>query len=105
MPNYLYAGSVEIAEKLYNSRPDRRAPTAEERDQFIEEWMEKKIKQIGLNEFIREAIAEGCDLSKVCDCWMKADGKSFMIEMKNAVNSYWRPMAEYAAENHEFDDY
>ena len=86
-------------------RLDRQAPTEDELERYVEDWLERKRDKIGI-EFIMEALNECDDDGRILlFCAFRDESAADLGHIvRNTVNRYWRPMAEKAAETHNFEE-
>src|SRR5689334_11697512 len=90
-----------FAERQHNAA--HYEPTDDERENFIEGWLEKKRKKLGI-EYISEALIERANddgLIEMFKAW--GNRAEFAAATVKAVDAYWRPMAEAAADEHDFE--
>ena len=93
------------AHEADQDRLERQAPTEDELERYVEDWMDDKQRKMGF-EFISEAVSEATDdrFANLYAAYRSADSMQIGIAVKATVAGYWRPMAEKAAESHNFEE-
>lgn len=85
------------------ARAEREAPTADELERYVQDWLERKSKKLG-TEFVMEALVESTieHQSAILKAYQGYDMTELARATHRAIEAYWRPSAEAAAAEHDF---
>ena len=91
--------------RQHEARQDRleaQAPTPSELEDYVDNWLEKKRKQMG-EAFLTEAFCEAEDYSRIYRAYSEADHVDIGVAFDKIVRAYWVPSALKDAEGHDFN--
>jgi hypothetical protein len=73
-------------------RLEKQSPTASELEQYIEDWMDNKAKELG-SQFITEAFVESDSYAELYKAFVDGDQTETGRALFKMVENYWRPFA------------
>lgn len=82
----------------------RKAPTDSELEEFVEEWIETRLKEEGAD-YLAEIITEAPYLGDLYKAVLKKDEAEVGYQFMKIVDKYLRPKAEEDAAVFDFEEY